>query len=240
MWGRAWNPPWYRANTVRGSRAALRLSSILVGACCASAGLLSTGCGEAKRDARERKSTFDVQLLSARFPAKQAIAHDSSLEIVVRNASAHTIPDVAVTVDSFSYKSAYPGLASNLRPTWIVNQGPGPIAHPPVESEAVNPPGAGQTAFVNTWALGALAPGAVKTFVWKVTPVKAGRHTLHFQVAAGLDGKALARLANGGRPAGQFTVQVAPLPRLTHVNPDTGAIVSGPQPTPAGPLPAAP
>jgi hypothetical protein len=149
---------------------------------------------------------------------------------------------VAVTVDSFSYKSSYPQLAASQRPTWVVNRGPGPAVRPnPVpEGESINAAGGAQTAFVNTWALGALAPGAVKTFVWRVTPVKAGRQTLRFQVAAGLDGKAKARLPGGGRPAGRFTVRVAPLPRATHVNPDTGAIVSGPYSTPAGPLPAVP
>jgi hypothetical protein len=231
---------WYRGGTVRGSRAALR-SSVVV-ACCASLALLASGCGEARRDAGEPKGTFSVELLRARFPSRQAIAHDSALEIVVRNAGGHTIPNVAVTVDSFSYKSTYPRLAANLRPTWIVNRGPGPAVapNPAPELESVNAAGGAQTAFVNTWALGTLHPGAVKTFVWKVTPVKAGEHTLHFQIAAGLDGKALARLAGGGRPIGQFTVRVAPLPRATHVNPDTGAIVGGPPPTPAGPLPAAP
>ncbi len=93
---------------------------------------------------------------------------------------------------------------------------------------------------VNTWALGAVAPGAQKVFVWDVTPVKAGRYTLHYQVSAGLDGRARARLANGGLAGGQLTVRVAPKPRLTHVNPQTGSIASGPSPTPAGPLPAAP
>jgi hypothetical protein len=224
--------------TVRGSRAALRL--IAVAACCAPAVSLAAGCGEARRNAGEPRGTFSVEVLSARFSPRQAIAHDSALEIVVRNAGGHTIPNVGVTVDSFSYRSAYPGLAANLRPTWIVNQGPGPIAHPPVESEAVNPPGGGVTVLVNTWALGALAPGGEKTFVWKVTPIKAGRHTLHFQIVAGLDGRARARLA-GGKPAtGQFSVQVAPAPRATHVSPETGAIAGGPPPTPAGPLPAVP
>jgi hypothetical protein len=241
---------WYRGDTVRGSTAALRW---LVVACGVPASLLAYGCGEAKRDAGEQRGTFSVELLRARFPTKQAIAHDSALEIEVRNAGTHTIPNVAVTVDSFSYTSAYPQLAANLRPVWIVNRGPGSIASPPPEGESVNAAGGAETAFVNTWALGALRAGASKTFVWKVTPVKAGTHTLHFQVAAGLDGKAVARLASdfhaatgtgakaGARlPVGQFTVHVAALPRLTHVNPETGAIAGGPSPTPAGPLPAAP
>jgi hypothetical protein len=216
------------------------LRGLFLTGCCACAAALASGCGESERTAAEPKGTYDVEVVSARFPRKQAIAHDSSLAISVRNTGTHTIPNVAVTVDSFSYKSAYPNLAANLRPTWVVDQGPGAIAKPPVESESVNPPGGAQTSFVNTWALGALAPGSVETFVWKVTPVKAGRHTVHFQINAGLDGNARAELAGGNRAVGQFTVQVAPQPRATHVNPETGAIVSGPSPTPAGPIPAVP
>lgn len=201
---------------------------------------LASGCGESERNGSEPKGAYDVEVVSAHFPRKQAIAHDTSLSISIRNAGAHTIPNVAVTVDSFSYKSTYPNLAANLRPTWVIDQGPGAVANPPVESESVNPPGGAQTAFVNTWAMGTLAPGGVKTFVWKVTPVKAGRHTVHFQINAGLDGKARAELAGGSRAVGQFSVQVAPQPRATHVNPETGAIVGGPSPTPAGPIPAVP
>lgn len=208
---------------------------------CGLAGILpASGCGQAKRDAHEPKGTFTVEVAKASFPAKQAIAHDTMLELDVRNTGAHAIPDVAITLDSLSYKSAYPRLAASERPAWIVNQGPGPIANPPVESQAVNPPGAGQTAFVHTWALGALRPGEARAFVWRVSPVQAGRHTVHYEVSAGLDGRARARLSNGQRAVGQFAVQVAPRPPATHVNGETGVVVSGAPPTPAGPLPAAP
>lgn len=93
---------------------------------------------------------------------------------------------------------------------------------------------------MHTWALGALAPGATKTFVWQLTPVKAGTQAVRYAVAAGLDGRARARLSNGHLAAGSFSVRIAPRPPATHVNGETGAIQSGPSPTPAGPLPAAP
>lgn len=228
---------WYRGATVRRGRAALQPAIVLA---CALAAPIASGCGEGERNASEEKRSYDIEVVSARFPRKQAIARDTALEISVRNVGTHTIPNVAVTVDSFSYKSTYPNLAANLRPTWVVDQGPGAVANPSVESESVNPPGGAQTSFLNTWALGPLAPGGTKTFVWKVSPVKAGKHTIHFQVNAGLDGNARAQLANGGRPGGSLTVQVAPKPPATHVNPETGAIESGPSPTPAGPIPAVP
>jgi hypothetical protein len=222
---------------VRGSTA---FRPILAAGTALAAVALALGCGEAKRDAREPKRDFTVEVVKASFPARQAIAHDARLELAVRNAGGRTIPDVAVTLDSLSYQSAYPNLAARERPTWIVNQGPGPIANPPVETEEVNPPGGGLTAFVHTWALGALAPGATRTFVWHVTPVKAGSQSVRYQVAAGLDGKARARLANGLPAAGRLAATVAPRPPATHVNGQTGTIAPGSAPISPGPAPAAP
>jgi hypothetical protein len=208
--------------------------------CGALLGVLASGCGVAMRDAREPTGTYAVEVVKARFPAKQAIARDTRLALVVRNAGTRTIPNVAVTLESLNYKSAYPHLAANKRPVWIVNTGPGAVSARPVESEQVNPPGGGQTAYVNTWALGELAAGASKIFVWRVTPVKAGLHTVRYAVAAGLDGKARARLAGGGPAVGKFVVAVAPAPPPTHVNPETGRIAAGPNPVPVAPQPASP
>ena len=62
--------------------------------------------------------------------------------------------------------------------------------------------GGAVTAYSNTWALGALAPGKTATFVWRVTAVKPGVHTVAWEVAAGLNGKAKA-VQNGDHPARQ-------------------------------------
>jgi hypothetical protein len=204
-------------------------------------GALASGCGGSERNAHEPKGLYTVEVLRAHFPARQQVAHDTRLALIVRNAGTQTIPNVAVTLDSFYYTSAYPKLSSSKRPVWIVNTGPGlTVSRPPVQTEEVNPPGGGETAFVNTWALGALAPHKSRVFVWRVTPVKAGLHTVHYTVSAGLDGKAQTRLAGGGRPVGAFVAAIAPKPTATHVNPETGRIVAGPNPAPATPQPAAP
>ncbi|HTA14561.1 MAG TPA: hypothetical protein VK781_06855 [Solirubrobacteraceae bacterium] len=201
--------------------------------------VLAGGCGGTQRDAHEPSGTYKVEVLHARFPARQAIARDTKLTLIVRNAGLRTIPNVAVTLDSFYYTSDYPHLAASKRPVWIVNTGPGAVPRRPVQSEEVNPPGGGETAYVNTWALGTLAPGASRRFVWRVTPVKTGVHVVHYAVSAGLDGKSLARLAGGGRAVGRFIAAIAPVPPATHVNPETGQIAAGPTPTPVAPQPAA-
>jgi len=202
--------------------------------------LLASGCGGTEHDAHEPKGAYQVEVVRAQFPAKQAIASNTKLVLDVRNAGPHTIPNVAVTLNSLNYTSNYPHLAVNKRPVWIVNTGPGPVPTSPVQTEEAYPQGGGETAYVNTWALGKLAPGASKSFVWRVTPVKTGTHTVHYTVAAGLDGKARAQLAGGGAVTGTFVAQVAPKPPPTHVDPQTGRIVAGPNPAPAAPQPASP
>lgn len=213
---------------------------VSLAACVASLALLASGCGEAHRDASEPKGTYAVEVVRASFPRKQAVARDTRLELVVRNAGSQTMPNVAVTLNSFYYRSDYPHLAVRKRPVWIVNTGPGVIAKPAVESEQINPPGGGETVFVNTWALGPLAAGHRARFVWRVTPVKSGVHTVRYVVAAGVDGKAVAQLPEGGRPVGKLVAQIAPLPPRTHVNPETGQIAPGPNPVSQGEVGAVP
>ena len=45
--------------------------------------------------------------------------------------------------------------------------------------------------------------------MWSVTPVVPGTHTVRYRIAAGLNGKAHARLAGGGEPQGSFTVRIS-------------------------------
>jgi hypothetical protein len=203
--------------------AARRLTAALV-----LASLLAGGCGSgARQDAREPAASFTLAVDRAAFPAKQSIARPASMELVVRNTSPRTAPNIAVTVDSFYYTSHFPELASNKRPIWVVEKGPGAIPSRPVESEAISPPGGGQTAYVNTWALGPLAPGSSRTFRWEVVPVEPGLHTVDYRVAAGLGGKAKAELPSGGPVAGHFGVAIASVPPARHVNPNTGQVVPG-------------
>jgi hypothetical protein len=198
----------------------------------ASAGtLLAGGCGGgAKQTAREPGGTFAMKIVRASFPARQAVARPTTLELQVRNTGAHTVPNVAVTLDSLAYTENFPELAANKRPVWAIEQGPGAVAKPPVESQEVSTPGGGQTAYVNTWALGPLARGQTQTFRWRVVPVKPGAHIVNFRIAAGLAGRAKAALASGAPLAGRFTVDVAPAPPSTHVDPHTGRVVAGAAP----------
>jgi hypothetical protein len=193
----------------------------------ASVALMSACGGGTRQDANETARSYDMQIVRASFPAKQSIARPTTLELQVRNTGSLTVPDVAITLDSLQYTEKFPELATNKRPIWAIERGPGAIAKTPVESQEVSQPGSGQTAYVNTWALGPVRSGQTRTFRWQVVPVKPGAHTVNFYVAAGLGGRAKAQLSSGGAVRGQFAVNIAPAPPSTHVDPATGRVVSG-------------
>lgn len=215
--------PWYGPRAVRGPRvigfrfalAALSLSVPLA------------GCGGDRQDKHEPSGDFPVSIVSASFPANQSLSQATKMSISVRNDGSQALPDLAVTVNSFDYVKQRAGLADPNRPIWIVDQGPQ----------------GGETAYVNTWTLGTVPPGQVRTFIWRVTPVLAGRHRIDYRVAAGLNGKARAKLAGGGVPQGSFTVNVSDQPPQAQVDPRTGRVVrvpaKGSTPSSGAPGPAA-
>jgi hypothetical protein len=202
-------------------------AALLVGACVT---LALSGCGSAaEQTANEPKGTYTMAVVG-HFPHLQSIARKTALELLVHNTGSKTMPNVAVTLDSLLYTEKYPELAANKRPVWVVERGPGLVAKPPVQTEEVASPGGGETAYVNTWALGPLAPGATQRFRWILAPVKAGLHTVHYAVAAGIAGNAKAQLASGGAVKGRFIAYITPAPPPRHVNPNTGQVEPGAYP----------
>jgi hypothetical protein len=169
---------------------------------------LSAGCGGGQRqDKNEPSGNFAVEVTGASFPAKQTLAEPTKLSIAVKNTDSKALPNVAVTVDSFSKATKDASLADPNRPVWIVDAGPA----------------GGDTAYVNTWALGALAPGATRTFTWKVTAMQAGTQTVHYTISPGLNGKA--KVADVSKTSGSFTVAISKRPAQARVDPDTGAVI---------------
>lgn len=172
--------------------------------------LAFAGCGGGERqDANEPSGSFTLSVVEAKFPREQRLADRSELVLQVRNEGEETVPNVAVTVDSFTRRSEQRGLADPERPVFIVDSGPR----------------GGTTAYVSTWALGQLSPGELKTFRWRVTAVRPGTHTVNYTVAAGLDGKAKAQGAAGEAVQGAFVVDVAGEPAQARVDPETGKVI---------------
>jgi hypothetical protein len=188
------------------------------------------GCGQSRQDAHEPSGTFTVSVLHASFPRLQRLAQNTALRIVVQNTGTTTVPNLAVTVDSFSKPTTQPHVASAQRPVWIINRGPGPHASNVGQDAGARNPGGYVTAYTNTWAAGPVPPGQARSFVWRVTAVAPGIHRVTYTVAAGLNGKAHARLANGQIPQGHFIVFVVRAPAQSHVDPTTGRVVPGPPP----------
>ena len=157
--------------------------------------VFAAGCGGGgeRQDADEQSGDYKVQVVEAKFPDHQSLAKRSTMTITVKNVDSKTIPNVAVTVKSFDQTKNDPTLADPRRPQFIVNRGPA----------------GGDTAYVGTSALGPLKPGETKTFKWDVTAVVAGKYSLKYAIAAGLNGKAKAVLAGGGLPKGEFTGTVS-------------------------------
>ena len=204
------------AGTLRGVWAPRR-SALAAGVTAALAAGLAAGCGGERQDADEPSGTYKVEVLEASFPARQRLAEKAEMRLTVRNADTRTIPQITVTLSGddpkrpgggFAERVDNPELADPTKTIWAFD----------------STPRNGDTAYLNTWALGPLEPGAALTFRWTVTPVAAGSHAVRWRVDAGLSGNARAQTVDGAEPSGVFRVRVAGKPPKTTVDPETGAV----------------
>jgi hypothetical protein len=191
-----------------------------------------TACGSATRHPASPAATVPVQVIEASFPDSQRLAEKTWLVIAVRNVGARPLPDVAVTITDPAYGTGVAafatyvsgsGLASHSRAVWIVDQPPGPCGF----SCRAGGAGGAPSAHANTWALGALRPGATATFRWGVTAVQAGTYRVRYTVAAALDGSSRALLPDGRSPSGTFTVTIHAAPVASYITP-SGQITTTP------------
>jgi hypothetical protein len=234
------------ASTARSLKARKRIGIGVLGVLLA-AGVAS--CGGTRQDANEPEGDFPVSIVSAEFPSKQQLAQNTNLTLAVENSGDQTIPNLAITIfttsnastaettvsgttttgtssttqelptaqGSFSVRSEQEGLAIPFRPVWILEQG-----YPKLEGETA--PAGAEAAQTDTYAFGELRPNATKRIVWNVTPVQGGTYTVHYRVAAGLEGKAKAVTADGSVPEGEFVVRISTAPPQTRVD-NSGRVV---------------
>ena len=214
------------------------------------AALLAAGvasCGGTRQDATEPSGDFPVSIVSADFPSKQQLAQNTNLTLAISNSGQQTIPNLAVTIwttpnagmsgsetsttgtsgttasdlpssqGSFSVRSSQQGLAIPFRPVWILESG-----YPKYVGQTAS--AGAEAAQTDTYAFGSTAPNTTKRIVWNVTPVQAGTYTVHYRIAAGLEGKAKAVTADGSVPEGEFVVRISSAPPQTRVN-DSGQVV---------------
>lgn len=191
---------------------------------------LLSACGDddGKTTAENVTGEFPVKVTTARFPTKQLLAGTTNLKLGVENIGEETIPELAFTITtddgeadgSFKIQLDEPELSNPNRPVWILeNKYPREAGTPPPRGVS-----GGLRAQTNTFGFGPLEPGETRTIVWRVTPVMAGTYTLHYEVAASLDGKAKAVTRDGGAVKGEFVVTISAKPPKQTVN-DKGQVV---------------
>ncbi len=235
------------ASTARPLKARKRIGIGIVGVLLA-AGVAS--CGGSRQDANEPEGNFPVSIVSADFPSKQKLAQNTNLTLAVENSGDKEIPNLAITIftssnastdetstttagttsteststqelptaqGSFSVRSTQEGLAIPFRPVWILEEG-----FPKLEGETAS--AGAEAAQTDTYAFGPLPAHQTKRMVWNVTPVQGGTYTVHYRVAAGLEGKAKAVTADGSVPEGEFVVRISTTPPQTRVD-SSGRVV---------------
>jgi hypothetical protein len=198
-------------------------------------GLLACGSGQ-RQDVTEPSGDFPVAVTTSKFPASQSLAQTADLELGVRNAGKKTIPNLAITIwtgpikagvtstgsgqGSFNIRENNPNLADPNRPVWILEQDYPKLLGPGVTTKNLDrqPPAGAQAAQTDTFQFGAISPGDTKAAVWRVTPIRAGTYTVHYQVSAGLEGNAKAVSTSGGPVKGDFGVHISSKPPQTCVN----------------------
>ncbi len=168
-----------------------------------------------------------MSVTDASFPSSQKLAKESELVIKVRNEeNRRSIPNVAVTVDGFDTRIKQEGVADPERPVFVINGRPKSIGTFPETKE--DGPAGGETAYVNTWALGPLGPGKTKTFRWRVTAVRPGPYKLSYRVAAGLNGKAKAvSVVGDNKISGSFEGKISSKAPQTRVADDGKTVIEG-------------
>ncbi|MDW5594366.1 hypothetical protein VSS74_08465 [Conexibacter stalactiti] len=177
------------------------------------AALALAGCGGGERqDADDSDGTYRVDVVTAEFPAQQHLADETTLELVVRNESGRTIPNLSATLEAvgsdgtraaaFSRTDETPGLSSRSRPVWIVDESPG------------------STAYGDTYATGPVAPDREGRFLWRVAAIVPGRYRLTYRLSGSLGGGAKVVEGDGERASGSFDVDVDRRPAQARVTAD--------------------
>jgi hypothetical protein len=184
----------------------------------------AVGCGGGERqDANEADASYDVTVVDAKFPEAQRLAEQSNLVITVRNDDTETIPNVAVTLKGLQTKSQNPNVQDPNRPVFVIDGEAAEIGG--YQEVKLAAPEGGQTALVDTWALGKLEPGAEKTFRWRLTAVKPGPFELDYAIAAGLGGKAKAVGPGDAQPQGAFKGTIAAKPPVSRIADDNRTVI---------------
>ena len=197
--------------------------------------MLIAGCGSKERqDENEVEADFPVEVTVDEFAPKQRLAETTDLELAFRNSGDETIPDLALTIytgdqvadGAFNTRSEQEGLADPNRPVWILENDYPKILEAGTTTKDLDaaPTAGAETSSTNTYSFGELEAGDTVHTVFRVTPVVPGTYTVHYELAAGLDGKAKAVTDSGAPVEGEFVATITDKPKATAVD-EQGRVV---------------
>jgi hypothetical protein len=201
------------------------------------AALAITSCGGGQmQDVTEPVGNFPVQVTKASFPNHQHISDQTDLQLAIKNTGDKALPDLAITIytgetkadGSFNIRLDDPNLANPSRPVWILENEYPKLLGPGVTLNNLDrqPTAGAAAAQTDTYQFGSVAPGDTTAIDWRVTPAKPGTYTVHYFVAAGLQGNAKAVTADGAPVKGEFVVTISSKPPKTCVT-GSGKVVKG-------------
>jgi hypothetical protein len=189
-------------------------------------GLAACGGGGERQDANEPSGNFPVEVTKASFPGDQVLANAENLRLAIKNSGPKTIPDLAVTIHtgrikagitatgtgqgSFNIRLNNPNLSNPNRPVWVLDNDYPKLLEPGAKVSDLHaaPTAGAEAAQTDTFQFGPVAPGVTKDIFWRVVPVMAGSYPVHYDVEAGLQGKAKAVSPSGGKVRGGFAVTI--------------------------------
>jgi hypothetical protein len=191
-------------------------------------GAVGCGGGGERQDAAAVQGDLTIKIVDAELAPVQQLGQDTTMGLAIENAGGEEIPDLTVTVkvlgeqgenarDAFAYRDPQRNLNRHDRPIWILAPG-----YPTLRSEPTL--GSAGTPSSRTFVFGPLAAGDTAEAIWKLTPVKAGRFRLSYEVSADLYGTGNIEEQGGGAPGGVLTAHVRPQPQHLRVN-DRGRVV---------------
>ena len=128
--------------------------------------------------------------------------------------------DLPIEQGSFSVRSDQPGLAIPYRPVWILENG---YPEATRRAEAASAARRRRRPTPSRSARSTRRPDQEHRLEGD-RRCRAGTYTVHYQLAAGLEGKAKAVTDDGSIPEGEFVVRISTAPPQTRVN-DSGQVV---------------
>jgi hypothetical protein len=193
------------------------------------ASLAACGGSDSSGSDDEPEGKYEMEVVEASFPAKQALGQTSLMRIALRNTGDRAVPTAAVTISvageegqtsslPFGVHDRQPGLAQPDRPVWVLEEGY------PQAAGTTTKRGGATSASDKSFDFGPLEPGKTVEGIWKLSAVRAGRFTVLFDVDAGLGGRARAETGNGVAPGGTFKVEITDVTPNVEVT-DSGEVV---------------